>query len=101
MSPLDPHCFAPSQIADSSGAWLKVALEARGVPNFDKYTLHSLRRGAAQALVEKGCDLATLLMAGGWRSSAFRSYMDMAGIERSLFPKNVDLLLDFEEIDED
>ena len=95
--PGDP--LFPPRIADSAGEWLKVALKARDVPNADRFTLHSLRRGAAQALVEKGGDLATLMLAGGWRSSAFRAYLDLMGIEKSIFSGAVDVLVDLDDDD--
>jgi len=87
-------------IADSAQVWLKIALEARGVPNAERFTLHSLRRGAAQTLIQKGGDLATLLRAGGWRSSAFRTYMDLVGLENAIVSKSLHALLDLDAGDE-
>ena len=83
-------------IAARSLVWLKIALEARDVPNFERYTLHSLRRGAAQALIQNGGDLATLLRAGGWRGSAFRVYLDMIGVENMVVTENIHTLLDID-----
>ena len=80
-------------IAHSAGMWLKVALEARGVPDFEKFTLHSLRRGAAQTLLLNGGDLPTLLRAGGWRSSAFKSYLDLMGLENAVVTASLNTLL--------
>ena len=37
---------------------------------------HDLRRGAAQEIVRRGGTLADVLGAGGWRSPAFRRYLD-------------------------
>ena len=86
-------------IANRAQSWLQVALSVRGVACFSKYTLHSLRRGAAQALVEKGGGLATLLKAGSWRSSAFKTYLDFMGLEDSVVRLSVQSLLDIDEED--
>ena len=67
------------------------------MPFAEKFTLHSLRRGAAQALVKSGSDLATLLKAGGWRSSAFKSHMDIMGIENAIFTASVNKLIELDE----
>ena len=83
-------------IANSATLWLKIALEARDIPYPEKYTLHSLRRGAAQTLLEKGGDLHTLLPAGGWRSSAFRSYLDLMGLENSVVSASINALIDLD-----
>ena len=81
-----------------SGAaeWLRIALEARGVPHGDKFGLHALRRGAARELVSAGGGLPTLLKAGGWRSAAFKSYLDMMGLEDDLFKASVHTLIDLD-----
>ena len=71
-------------IGNRALVWLRIALEALGVFHADRFGLHSLRRGAAQHLVAPGGDLSTLLKAGGWRSNAFRSYLDMIGIENKV-----------------
>ena len=79
--------------APSALRWLRIALLARGVKDAGKYGLHSLRRGSARALVENGGDLATLLQAGGWKSAAFTSYLDMMGVEATVFEQGCDTLL--------
>ena len=89
----------PEKISHTSKIWLQVALEARNYANATKFTLHSLRRGAAQALVCKGCSLATLLKAGGWRSSAFHAHMDLMGVENRIFTASADALVDFDEFE--
>ena len=83
----------PQNIAHSAGIWLKIALEARNVPDFDKYTLHSLRRGAAQTLLENGSDLPTLLRAGGWKSNAFKANLDLMGLENAVVRASLNTLL--------
>ena len=84
---------ASSCIARSAGIWLKVALEARGVPDFGKFTLRSSRRGAAQTLLLHGGDLPTLLRAGGWKSNAFNSYLDLVGLENAVVTASLNTLL--------
>ena len=76
-----------------------MAAEAQNLDHFDKYTLHSLRRGGAQALVAKGGDLATLLRAGSWKSSAFRSYLDLVGVENAVVAASIQNLFDSDEDD--
>ena len=68
--------------------------------NAEKYTLHSLRRGAAQELLSKGGDLAVLLKAGGWRSSAFRAYMDEMDIQNTVATANLQTLLDIDGVED-
>ena len=63
----------------------------------DEYGLHSLRRGAAQELVDRGGDLSVLLKAGGWRSSAFKSYLDLIGLERAVISASLQALVDLDE----
>ena len=77
--------------------WLRIVLEALNVPNASKYGLHSLRRGVAQALVQAGGYLATLLQAGGWGSSAFKYYLSMVGVENDAFCNSAALLADIDE----
>ena len=43
---------------------------------------HSIRRGAARAILEAGGSFAQLLKAGQWHSSAFRLYLDI-GVEET------------------
>ena len=79
--------------------WLKVALVARGVPHSERFTLHSLRRGAAQALLGAGGDLSTLLAAGGWRSNAFKNYIDQPALESAVVNASLGALFVAEELD--
>ena len=73
-----------------------MALAARDVPAAESFGLHSLRRGAARELVDQG-DLATLLRAGGWKSAAFRSYLDLVGVEDSVCQVGLTALLNADE----
>ena len=45
----------------------------------EKLGTHSLRRGAAGAILAAGGTSAQLLKAGQWHSSAYRLYLDMGG----------------------
>ena len=66
----------------------------------DSVGLHSLRRGAAQALHNNGAHLSTILLAGGWRSSAFRAYMDLHGLEKEVVSASLSTLIDLDEEEE-
>ena len=85
-----------ANISKEAAQWLRIALEARDVPRAREYGLHSLRRGAANALVVAGGDLATLLRAGGWRSSAFRAYLDLVGLEKKVLAASIQALVDLD-----
>ena len=87
-------------IAASAQTWLQVALEARCFPNANLHTPHTLRRGAARALVASGCSLSTILQAGSWRSSAFISYLDTGGVENALLTGFLQQLFDNDELDQ-
>ena len=71
--------------ADVAGAaewWLQAALRGLGAPNWDRYTLHCLRRGVARELVENGGTAADLCRAGSWSTSgAFARYLDLRSLE--------------------
>ena len=87
--------FGPRIVTDAT-AWLRVALAARDVPHAERYGLHSLRRGTAQALVAAGWSLPTLLRAGGWKSSAFKVYLDMVGVEDHVLRDSLNTLVDLD-----
>ena len=48
----------------------------------EKLGSHSIRRGAARAILEAGGSFAQLLKAGQWHSSAYRLYLDL-GMEEN------------------
>ena len=60
---------------------LKSDLVAIGVPDAERYTLHGFRRGAAQEMFNRGASLSAILIAGGWRSSAFLVYLQQSKID--------------------
>ena len=51
-----------------------------GYEKAERLGSHSIRRGAARAILEAGGSFAQLLKAGQWHSSAFRLYLDL-GVE--------------------
>ena len=52
------------------------------VPDAQKYGTQDFRRGHAEDMRKAGCTLAEILRAGQWRSAAFMTYMDQAGIDK-------------------
>ena len=48
---------------------------AEGVPGAGSFTSHGFRRGSAQEYYERGSNLSAILVAGGWRSSAYLTYL--------------------------
>ena len=61
-------------------AVLRLALAATGVPNADGYSLHSLRRGGAQACAAHGSSLAEIMQLGSWTSNAVHAYVPKTSI---------------------
>ena len=71
-----------AQIAQRAGEWLRSVLRTLQIKNWDRYTLHCLRRGAARELVERGGTAADLCLAGSWGSNrAFARYLDLRALE--------------------
>ena len=60
---------------------LRRALVAAHVPRAESYTLHCIRRGAAQTILKQGGTLADVLRACGWKSASFKLYLDMKDVE--------------------
>ena len=89
-----------ADIANSAQIWLRVALEARNVPEHARFTLHSLRRGAARALVAAGGSLSAILKAGSWKSSAFLNYLDVVGVENALMTGPLQAIFECDDLDE-
>ena len=54
---------------------LRELLGSAGIPNAAVMGTHAFRRGAARDMVANGCSLEQLLMAGEWRSHAWRQYL--------------------------
>ena len=79
--PSPPHLPA---FCDSNGrpisasVWLAVlryAMSQSKYCNVEEYTLHSLRRGGAQACAEAGIEIGHIREAGRWRSNAISAYL--------------------------
>ena len=71
-----------------TSAFLKTTLHATAVQELGRHrkvTLHSLRRGAAQACQSTGLHLAGLLRAGTWHGTGVRSYLLCVPCQRSLY----------------
>ena len=60
---------------------LRSLLVAVKVPNAEKHRTHDLRRGHARDLQASGAPLLEILRAGGWRSPAFLTYLDLEQLE--------------------
>ena len=54
---------------------LRATLYAAGVPGVDGFTLHGLRRGAAQACTAPGACIWAIKEQGTWTSSAVHTYV--------------------------
>lgn len=70
---------------------LKMALAATGVTNPAAYTLHSLRRGGAQACAQAGGSLKDIMEMGSWTSSAVHTYVPRDRIQAG--PRTLSTLL--------
>ena len=69
--------MCPQVVATKAGYWLSLRLSALRVARPDAYTLHSIRRGAAQTFIQKGGGKAALCKAGSWSSDkAAKVYLD-------------------------
>ena len=55
---------------------IKAVFSKLGVSYAQSYTSRGFRRGAAQELKERGSQRTTVAGVGGWRSLAFRGYVD-------------------------
>ena len=56
-------------------AALRLALSDLEVPDAQQFTLHSLRRGGAQACAASGCSIEHIKNLGAWTSGAVHSYV--------------------------
>jgi hypothetical protein len=68
-------CFARSE--------LKRRAELAGCSDSKLYTLHDLRRGHAQNIIENGGNLQHILSAGQWSSNAFLVYLDKCKLDKN------------------
>ena len=70
--------------ANYARAELKRRIALAGCAEPEQYTLHDMRRGHAQDLVENGGSLQQILSAGQWSSPAFLKYIDSAKADRDV-----------------
>ena len=54
---------------------IRGAATSLSMPDLEEFTWHYLRRGMATDLLRHGSSLSQLLVAGGWKSSAFLRYL--------------------------
>ena len=71
--------------------------QAAGVPGWQALGTHAFRRGMAQAILDEGGNLAVLLKAGGWTSSAFLHYLRDSQVQEVAVGQTVINLSDSEE----
>ena len=57
---------------------LRSACRAKGLPCI---SWHSFRRGAASDMLHRGCTVAQIIRAGGWKSGAFIRYLDRRDVD--------------------
>ena len=62
---------------------LRKTIRDLNIDDVDKFTLHSLRRGAAQACVEAGLDIQKLRVLGTWKSDSIYKYVPRVICETS------------------
>ena len=82
FSRLPLRCAPFSKISSSAAlARLREVLTILKGPEAAQYRTHDLRRGHADDMRRAGATLAEILAAGGWKSAAFRDYLDMHAVE--------------------
>ena len=62
--------------ADKARQNLRELLRLAGIPKYECYATHDIRRGHADDLRKSGTQLNAFLRAGEWTSAAFRAYLD-------------------------
>ena len=78
---------------------LRFVLAQLRVEDAPLYCTHDLRRGHCDDLVASGQPLAVILAAGGWRSQAFKAYIDKPKLEtnailQAILKRDEDLVWD-------
>ena len=89
MSPDEPaFVLAPGRPlrAPALLSVLRLALAHAGAPVPEAYTLHSLRRGGAQACVGAGASLDHVKALGSWSSDAVHAYVPRAALTTTTDP---------------
>ena len=67
---------------------LRIALNHLGIPEAQSYTLHSLRRGGAQALAKVGRSLQEIMDLGSCSSSVVHVYVPRDMLRPQLKPSD-------------
>ena len=65
----------PSLTATGFTRMLRQDLSEAGVIDPHTYSPHGFRRGTAKEMYDRGANLAAILIAGGWRSAAYLTYL--------------------------
>ena len=86
----------PSYYATKTNNTLKAVLKKLDVPHAGKYSSHGFRRGAANELRATGSPWSVIATVGGWKSLAFRGYVDLTQeVDRDM----AKLLIETEQLD--
>ena len=78
LRPLEPAFMLPKGgplLGHTLVSALRLGLQSKCSPNTTKYTLHSLRRGGAQAAAAAGSSLQDVMALGSWSSAAIHCYV--------------------------
>jgi len=62
---------------------IRLAIRASGLPGADSFTLHSLRRGGAQACAQAGASLPQIQALGTWSGPAVHTYVPRTLIKQA------------------
>ena len=62
---------------------LRAALGRIDLPEFERYSSHCFRRGAATAILNSGSSLAQIMRTAGWNSNSFKIYLNLQKAEES------------------
>ena len=73
---LFPNITGPTFVSS-----LRCLARQAGWEKTDRLGAHSIRRGAARAILAAGGTFSQLMKAGQWHSSAFKLYLDLGGEE--------------------
>ena len=60
---------------------LRAIFARLGIPGAERYSTHCFRRGAANAILQSGSTLAEIMRTAGWKSNAFRVYLNIQKAE--------------------
>lgn len=67
----------PSLMARNFSRVLRAVQGKLSIPDSERYSSHCFRKGDANAIMRSGPTLSEIMRTGGWKSSAFRVYLDL------------------------